>query len=350
MKSLPSALVLGLALQVAASAVQATPASNLLGSLNDQRMELVDDQRRPAERVTVPLSPLVPTGAWNERGHLLVTADEALQVEGNVTRRIYLVPDGSTAAAEVARYQQLIQASGGELLYGCADEACGGSMAGHMRAAIRKPESLMTTLYPEPAAAATHRGDLPKLSLTYTSRLHEQHYAVGRIQRDDGTDTLIAVLGYSGRLEYRPWQGRSFVMVMLVDEPGAAELQTVATGDAAGLPAPGATIEAPIHFGFDQAQLDTAAKPALDAFAKLLGSQPDLDVLVVGHTDGIGSFDYNMALSKQRADAVASSLSAAYGVDPKQLTAVGAGMMAPIATNATDEGRAQNRRVELVRR
>ena len=73
-----------------------------------------------------------------------------------------------------------------------------------------------------------------------------------------------------------------------------------------------------------------------------------LRVQVVGHTDSRGGFDYNIDLSKRRAEAVVEALTARYGVDPDRLKPWGVGYTAPRASNESDIGQAKNRRVELV--
>jgi outer membrane protein OmpA-like peptidoglycan-associated protein len=82
--------------------------------------------------------------------------------------------------------------------------------------------------------------------------------------------------------------------------------------------------------------------------AKALKADPKLKVLIVGHTDNQGKLDYNTSLSQRRAEAVAKALSAKHGIDAKRMTARGLASLAPLATNRTDEGRAKNRRVEMV--
>jgi len=84
--------------------------------------------------------------------------------------------------------------------------------------------------------------------------------------------------------------------------------------------------------------------------ARLLRDNPGLDVFIVGHTDSTGAFDHNMSLSKARADAVANALISQHGVAASRLQASGVGPLAPVATNDTEDGRAKNRRVELVKR
>jgi outer membrane protein OmpA-like peptidoglycan-associated protein len=103
-----------------------------------------------------------------------------------------------------------------------------------------------------------------------------------------------------------------------------------------------------VNFAFNSAVLTPESKKILDedrTVARLKG-EPDMRVEVAGHTDNIGSDAYNQKLSERRAQAVVDYL-VSTGVDPKRLKAVGYGKTKPIASNATEEGRAQNRRVEL---
>ena len=76
---------------------------------------------------------------------------------------------------------------------------------------------------------------------------------------------------------------------------------------------------------------------------------PQLKVYLVGHTDNMGSLNYNSDLSQRRAEAAVTVLIKQYGADPRQMVAKGIGPLAPIAPNQTAEGRAKNRRVELVK-
>ena len=82
----------------------------------------------------------------------------------------------------------------------------------------------------------------------------------------------------------------------------------------------------------------------------MLKADAKLNVLVVGHTDNHGELTYNLQLSKRRADAVVQALTKDYGIGVARMTALGVGMAAPIAINDGEEGRAKNRRVEIVKR
>ena len=102
------------------------------------------------------------------------------------------------------------------------------------------------------------------------------------------------------------------------------------------------------YFDTDKAIVKPESRPTLGQIAKLLTGQPQLNVFIVGHTDSQGAFDYNMDLSKRRAEAIAAELVKSYRIAPTRLHTTGVGMLAPVGSNASDSGRALNRRVELV--
>jgi OOP family OmpA-OmpF porin len=103
-----------------------------------------------------------------------------------------------------------------------------------------------------------------------------------------------------------------------------------------------------IYFDTDKAVIKPESAPTLNEMAKLLNGAPKLSVFIVGHTDSQGSFEHNMTLSRQRAEAVASALVSHYKIARGRLRTAGLGMLAPVDSNKTEEGRALNRRVELV--
>ena len=103
-----------------------------------------------------------------------------------------------------------------------------------------------------------------------------------------------------------------------------------------------------IYFDFNKADIKPESESAIKEIAKLMQQNKGLKLYVVGHTDNVGKLDYNMRLSKARADAVMKELVVKYKVSSKRLKAFGVGSLAPVASNHTDDGRAKNRRVELV--
>lgn len=104
-----------------------------------------------------------------------------------------------------------------------------------------------------------------------------------------------------------------------------------------------------VFFEFNQAVIKPESFELLDQVAAIIESHPELKkVRIEGHTDKVGSADYNRKLSKERARAVKTYLVQKGGVSPERLTIAGHGFDRPLATNDTDEGRAKNRRVEFM--
>jgi OmpA-OmpF porin, OOP family len=104
-----------------------------------------------------------------------------------------------------------------------------------------------------------------------------------------------------------------------------------------------------IHFDTDSAVVKPESDAALKEIAALIQREPGLKFYIVGHTDTQGGYDYNLGLSTRRSRAVMQALASRFGIAPDRMHAAGVGFLSPVATNATDEGRARNRRVELVR-
>jgi outer membrane protein OmpA-like peptidoglycan-associated protein len=102
-----------------------------------------------------------------------------------------------------------------------------------------------------------------------------------------------------------------------------------------------------ITFESGSATLEADAYRHIDGIAAALHRDPSLRIAIIGHTDDVGSIPDNQDLSERRARAVVQTLTVQHGIDPARLEAAGRGESQPVADNATGEGRAQNRRVEL---
>jgi outer membrane protein OmpA-like peptidoglycan-associated protein len=106
------------------------------------------------------------------------------------------------------------------------------------------------------------------------------------------------------------------------------------------------TFDSGLLFAFDSDRIEGAARQNLTNLARSLNRHPNSEVLIVGHTDNVGSAQYNQGLSERRA-ASARSFLVSQGVASHRIRTEGRGLHEPIETNATAEGRAQNRRVEV---
>lgn len=115
--------------------------------------------------------------------------------------------------------------------------------------------------------------------------------------------------------------------------------------DADGCPIP-VKMKLEVHFDFDKSDIKPEYHKALADFAEFAKQYPGIDIEIGGHTDSKGTAEYNQKLSERRANSVRDYLVKNLGMSAARLSAVGYGLTQPIADNATDAGRAQNRRIE----
>lgn len=104
-----------------------------------------------------------------------------------------------------------------------------------------------------------------------------------------------------------------------------------------------------ILFDTDSDRITLESAAVIKAVARGLETNPNLKLLIEGHTDSVGSADHDLDLSTRRAESVKAVLVAQFTVDPARLTTVGLGASKPLDSNDTPRGRAQNRRVEFVK-
>ena len=151
-------------------------------------------------------------------------------------------------------------------------------------------------------------------------------------------------------LEQHAW-GENYAALFIIEpQPMETGMVTVNAAALAGGLTRAGHVEVPgIFFDFNKSDVKPESKPALAEVAKMLKANPSLHVWVVGHTDSVGTVEANQRLSEARAAAVAKTLVADYGISATRLKGYGVGPLAPVAPNDSEEGRAKNRRVELVK-
>jgi outer membrane protein OmpA-like peptidoglycan-associated protein len=143
--------------------------------------------------------------------------------------------------------------------------------------------------------------------------------------------------------------GGGYKQTIVVEKAMTQEVVANAAALSGGLTGNGHVVVNGILFDTGKTDVKPESGPALTEVAKLLKTNPKLKVYVVGHTDNVGALAANMDLSKRRAASVVSTLTTKYGVPAAQLDAIGDGPSAPVSSNDTEDGRALNRRVELVK-
>ena len=173
----------------------------------------------------------------------------------------------------------------------------------------------------------------------------------GKVHYEDSRYTVLSVEkdGKEVWTQVDTAWGRGYVLTIVEKQAIVQEVVASAEVFQASLKTSG-HVEVPgIFFDTGKADLKPESDAALAEVAKLLKADPALKVYVVGHTDNVASLDLNMKLSQARADAVVQALVARYGIAAARLVGRGAGPLAPVASNDTEDGRAKNRRVELVK-
>lgn len=176
--------------------------------------------------------------------------------------------------------------------------------------------------------------------------------AGGTVLYTEGKDYTIGKVVKEGKeiwIRVHPWNHGDCIELNITERE--AMEQTI-EGNAASwfsdISTTGHTAIYGVYFDTDKSEIKSESEPALGEMAKMLKNNANLKVFIVGHTDNTGTFDHNMKLSQDRAAAVVNALVSKHGIPAARLKGVGAGPIAPVASNKTEEGRAKNRRVELV--
>jgi outer membrane protein OmpA-like peptidoglycan-associated protein len=174
----------------------------------------------------------------------------------------------------------------------------------------------------------------------------------GKVLFDDNFNkTSTIVLQKEGKETWVEVRSYNNMYRLSIVEKGIMKQDVVASAEAMGkdINATGHVSIYGIYFDTGKSEIKPESDAAISEIARLLKNDGALKVYVVGHTDNAGSFESNMKLSKDRADAVANALSVKYGIAAARLKAYGVSSLAPVTSNDTEEGKAKNRRVELVK-
>jgi OOP family OmpA-OmpF porin len=219
-------------------------------------------------------------------------------VEGKLWSKYYSLKEGATQASELQitrNYANALRAIGGTVYVAgpCVDEKCGD--------------------------------------------YYDWKVVSGKASKD-GKEIWLEIVVHNSGGDYQ----------MIVVEREAMKQEVSASGLLAALNAEG-HVALYINFDTNKADIKPDSKPVIDQVVAMLKENPGLSLSVEGHTDSSGSAEKNKALSGQRAKAVVAAL-VGDGIDGKRLSAVGFGQEKPIADNSSEDGRAKNRRVELVKR
>jgi len=261
----------------------------------------------------------VPTGPW--RNGML----PQLKVQGTITRQAWHAQkSGKTSLQILLELRRQLTDQQYSVLYDCQDRDCGGF-----------DFRFGTEVFPSP---------------TMYVDLNNYRFLSAVRTQDTGAKTYITLLvsqsaqsDYVQSIHLSEDQNETF-QTFIDPMPGRA----IPSAFDQPLETAGFVILSDLEFKSGSATLADKAFASLQALAKYLKNNPNRIVALVGHSDSIGDLDRNIALSKQRAEAVAQRLVQNFEIISDQIIAAGTGYLSPVASNLTAEGRKQNRRVEAV--
>ncbi len=262
---------------------------------------------------------------------------DVVALEGRVTRLFYLAPAGKSVLEVQRNYEQALERAGASRRDSCA-ESCGNRIFKPLREQPANPQLPKASL----------EGWSPITLLQQWQETGSERYWYGTLTAS-GTTLHVAVL--SAKPGTIALANKFVATVVEIVEPKAMDGGKVTVDAAAlakGLQAEGKVALYGLFFDTGKSIIKPESKSQLDEMARVLQSNAAAKVFIVGHTDNQGALDANLALSKARAQAVVDALTNGYKIDGKRLSASGVANFAPLASNANENGRARNRRVEMV--
>ncbi|MBD3789868.1 MAG: DUF4892 domain-containing protein [Campylobacterales bacterium] len=262
-----------------------------------------------------------------------VQYDKEERVEGRLTRILYLAPTERSTLEIYKNYENEFQKAGFEKRFSCfGDDECG---------------RLFHQVIWSSQRALKNSRDLPNVF----SIPNDQRLMVAKLSRDEGDIYVIVYIALNAQSEPQ-WASKKVTILIEVLETAKMD-ENMVTVDAEAMSkeiqVSGHIALYGIYFDVDKADIKPESKPVLDEIAKLLDNDPSLTLYVVGHTDNTGTLQHNQNLSQKRAQSVVNFLIKEEHIDSKRLKGFGVGPLAPVASNDTEDGKAKNRRVELIK-
>ncbi len=173
----------------------------------------------------------------------------------------------------------------------------------------------------------------------------------GTVVASDSSKETLKLTKDGKELWIEVWADHTGQYILTIVEKAAMAQELVANADAFAdsLKTTGHIAVEGIYFETGKSELKPESAAAIAEVAKLLKGDAGLKLYVVGHTDNVGALEGNMKLSQSRAQSVVQALVKSHGLEAARLKAYGSGPYTPVASNDSEEGRAKNRRVELVK-
>lgn len=240
-------------------------------------------------------------------------------LEGKVTRITYLIPNGRSTLEVMRNFQSALTQAGFKTLFSCKEEECG---FGEVKQSVNG-EGTMNYWHTEPGMVQR------QLSAKLSRPAGDVYVSVHLTNGDPNPSAQLDII------EMKPMEAG---LVTVNAESLAGDIARTGHASVYG-----------IYFDTGKAEVKPESEATLIEIVKVLQQDLKLKLYVVGHTDNQGALEMNMDLSLRRANSVVQALTGKHGVLATRLKPLGDGPSAPVASNDSEEGRAKNRRVELVK-
>lgn len=297
-------------------------------------LELPSKATHLAQRFEPHADYSLPIGAWTKTGM------QNLDTAGAFSQQSWKIDDTALSTLEILDgLRQQLAGGGFDILFECATDACGGFDFRYETEVFAEPDMHVDLGDFRFLSAKRSNDDAPE----YLSLMVSRSANTGFVQQ-------INVGGPTPQTPAtEPTVEPPSTSTSTSSSPSTPDIETV----------PNTSLEHALedrgHFVLEDLAFQTGSSllgendfASLALLARYLSDHPDRKIALVGHTDAEGSLDSNVSLSKKRASAVLTRLVNTYDVDPSQLSAQGMGFLAPRSSNLTDDGRTQNRRVEVI--
>lgn len=269
---------------------------------------------------------IIPTGEdvgeSNDEGEMI----DGKEIVADLTRITYEAPENTSTFEIYSNYESALEDAGFDIILSGDHQDLGGFW--------------LINLYNRdinPLPGETHRLAISEEDFYYLSaELTEEN--------EDSNDIYVSLSAAKDKY------GVGIQLDIIEEAPPAEDLIEVNLDNLAReIEEKGSVSIHDIYFETEKAEIQPESEEALKAIADLLNQEPELELYVVGHTDNQGSLEFNMDLSTRRAEAVVNELVNKYDIEQDRLMPEGVAFLAPKAPNSTEDGRAYNRRVELVK-
>lgn len=287
---------------------------------------IIGYEQRAFEEFTLPLGKQVKSHTESQ------PLAKTQRIEGKYTRVLYVLPEERSSLEVFRNYESALVKAGFVSLFSCSQDDCG--------------KNFHHIMYPL-KNKLKNKGQMSEYAFSFPK---DQRYMSAKLSRPEGDVYVSLYTAVETFNHFKETKDKALTLLQIVETKGMEK--AMVTVDAAAM---GGDIEKTghvaiygIYFDTDKADIKPASEPTLKEMAKLLSQKPNLKVFIVGHTDNVGTFAHNQALSQKRAEAVVKELMTKYKVGQSRLVAKGVASLAPVASNRAEGGRAKNRRVEMV--